>query len=188
MRQTNVKTTRSKTNLAQSISYSFGVNVAITYDCLPYFNRGFSGTIVAFTQVVKMNKHIVTSRSCVRTYRGRFCRFVTLEIGLSYNLHVVLDGGISTCSHGVTIKLEVNGISHSWRKFILILYHFWPCDIGKWDISLWTCVTCSSTLYIIADLLQCDLVYVLMEVGISRIYLVEIIDSFPVLTFVHLLN
>jgi hypothetical protein len=50
-RKTNVRSTTSETNLAQSVSHSFWVNVAIMIAYRSY--SGFSGSNVAIAQVGK---------------------------------------------------------------------------------------------------------------------------------------
>jgi hypothetical protein len=65
-RKTNVRSTSSQTKLAQSVSHSFWVNVAIM---IAYRSKsGFSGSNVAITQVDKMNSPVVMRG---RPRRGR---------------------------------------------------------------------------------------------------------------------
>ena len=68
-RKTNVRSTSSETNLAQSVSHSFWVNVAIMIAYRSY--SGFSGSNVAIAQVGKKNSPVLTWCHYARTSPSR---------------------------------------------------------------------------------------------------------------------
>ena len=68
-RKTNVRSTSSETNLAQSVSHSFWVNVAIMIAYRSY--SGFSGSNVAIAQVGKKNSPVLTWCRYARTSPSR---------------------------------------------------------------------------------------------------------------------
>jgi hypothetical protein len=67
-RKTNVRSTSSQTKLAQSVSHSFWVNVAIM---IAYRIFSFRGSNVTITQVGKMNIPFLTWRRYAQTFPSR---------------------------------------------------------------------------------------------------------------------